>query len=538
MSGPPAVTVAGGGISGLTAALRLAERGYRVKLYERAGFLGGDLGSRPGADGVGLDVYPHMYGAWYHNFFRLVEEVTGAGRETTFAPFSSVKQLRRGEFPHFATLTDLYSPWHLLQNLFSGAGPVPDMFVFGYSTIDLLAERTCPTMLPDDMTVGGFLSARSYMTGRAEAAVDSFITNVWGVPSYLVSAADYRAYLEYCLAEHDPAFWLARGPGSRQMIDPLEAALVTAGVEITKGVQITSVSCRDGRAQEIGLQETRAGGRSGDRVGGTRRWSEEVDELVLAIPPGPLLEVTRSGRRGGRLVEIDPRLAELSRLRTQPIPMFHVYFTRRLADIPAQPVGLFQSPLALAFTDISQTWHDTTDFGHRTVLALSSSAPFGLPGTSDKDDAMVMLRELAEYLDFDPGARWGDSDDIDWQRSRYAPNLDAQLFLNEVGSEPCRPGTVCRGVVNLSLAGDFCRNRMGMTTIESAVISGLEAARSIVQRHGGAPIEVRLPKRLPGLIYVWLRYAWGPYALGASAWSRGSDVARGVWGAVAQRRDS
>src|SRR5205085_4740991 len=98
------------------------------------------------------------------------------------------------------------------------------------------------------------------------------------------------------------------------------------GGEIGRCVQITSVSTRDGRVQEIGLQETRHDDRTGDQVGGRRRWSEAVDELVLAIPPGALLQVARAGRPGGRLVEVEPELAELSRLRTQPIPMYHVYF--------------------------------------------------------------------------------------------------------------------------------------------------------------------------------------------------------------------
>ena len=101
MSKAPRVTVAGGGLAGLTAALRLAERGYRVKLYEQKSVLGGDLASRPAADGVELDVYPHMYLSWYDNFWRLLGDVTGDDRAERFLPFSSVKQLRRGEFPQF-----------------------------------------------------------------------------------------------------------------------------------------------------------------------------------------------------------------------------------------------------------------------------------------------------------------------------------------------------------------------------------------------------------------------------------------------------
>src|SRR5205807_2325543 len=104
-------------------------------------------------------------------------------------------------------------------------------------------------------------------------------------------------------------------------------------------------------------------------------------------------------------------------------------------------------------------------FGDRTVLALSSSDPYGLPGTGDRDDAMAMIRELSEYLKFKPGSAWGQSPDIDWKRTRYDPNDDAQLFINQAGSDVWRPST---------------------------------------------------------------RYAWGPYALAAKAWSESRELLRGV----------
>src|SRR4029079_2139149 len=66
VSDAPRVTVARGGLSGIAAALRLAQRGYRVKLYEQQPELGGNLASRPSPGGVALDVYPHMFLSWYH----------------------------------------------------------------------------------------------------------------------------------------------------------------------------------------------------------------------------------------------------------------------------------------------------------------------------------------------------------------------------------------------------------------------------------------------------------------------------------------
>jgi hypothetical protein len=514
MSEAPTVTVAGGGIAGLTAALRLAERGYGVKLYEQKPVLGGNLASRRAAGGVHLDVYPHMYGNWYHNFWRLLGDASGLEREQLFVPMSGVKQIRAGEFPRFTGLTDMYSTRHMVQNLFAGVGPVPDMLVFGYSHVDLLAERYCPTMLPNDLTVGGFLSARPYMTERAADAANTFITTVWAIPSYLVSADDYRTYHAYCVADPIPGFWLARGSAFDQVIGHLTSALEANRVEIFRSVQVTGVSCTDGRAAEISFED---------------RPKEKVDELVLAVPPPALLRLVRSGKPGRRIIDSVPELAELSRLRTQAIPILHVYFTRKLRRIPSEPVGLYQSGLGLAFADISQVWKGPSTFGDRTVLALSSSDPYGLPGTGDRDDAMAMIRELSEYLEFEPGSAWGQSPDIDWKRTRYDPNDDAQLFINQAGSDVWRPSTRYDVLSNVCFAGDFCQNRIGMTTIEAAVTTGLEAANAIVGRRGiGAPVNIRVPSSPSGPLSVWLRYAWGPYALAAKAWSEGRELLRGV----------
>jgi hypothetical protein len=205
----------------------------------------------------------------------------------------------------------------------------------------------------------------------------------------------------------------------------------------------------------------------------------------------------------------------------------YLFFTRKLPEMPPEPVGLFASQLSLAFTDISLTWQGVPWFRNHTVLAVSSSDPDSLPGTSPDQNAYAMLAELARYLGFDAGTAWGDSPDIDWGRTRFESNADAQLFVNETGSDAWRPDPSSSHISNIYVAGDFCNNHIGMTTIESAVTSGLQAAQVLVQRRGlGQPVEIVKPDTsiLADAFYVWLRYAWAPYVCAASMWSHGSDL--------------
>jgi hypothetical protein len=493
---------------------------------EQKSMLGGNLASRPTGYGFELDVYPHMFLSWYHNFWSMLED-SGVDRDQSFVPVNSVKQLKRDDYPRFTGLTNGYSPRYVVRNLFSGVGPPADMFVFWYGTIDLLAERLNPTMLLDDVSVTGFLQARPYMTERAAKACDNFITMVWAIPSYLAAAEDYRTYLAYSVSSYDPPCLLAKGSALDKVIGPLTTALVKEGVQIEREVQLTSVTCTNGRVTEIGLQDASFDPHTYNWVGAGNERTETVDELILAVPPVALSGLIRSGSPGHRVVEHVPKLAELARLRSQRIPIVHAYFKRKLPQMPAEPVGLYESRLALAFTDISQTWTSVPGLANHSVLSVSASDPYALPGTGAEDDGFAILKELAEFVPFDPGTAWGNSPDIDWARTRYDSNTDSQLFINETGIDVWRPGATCGGIDNLYFAGNFCANRIGMMTVESAVASGLEAARAIVKRRGvGDPVEIIEPNAGNELLYVWLRYAWAPSAAMAKAWSSGTDLLR------------
>src|SRR3954447_19873607 len=109
----PKVTIAGGGLAGMSAALRLAQRGYQVKLYEQKSMLGGNLASRPTPYGLDLDVYPHMYLSWYQNFWQLLAE-SGVDRDASFTEVASVKQLKQGDYPHFTGMTNGFSPRYVV----------------------------------------------------------------------------------------------------------------------------------------------------------------------------------------------------------------------------------------------------------------------------------------------------------------------------------------------------------------------------------------------------------------------------------------
>ena len=79
-----------------------------------------------------------MFLNWYHNFFSIADEI---GARKNFVPLKSLKFLREGQFRQWKELVNFGSLATISQNLFSGRAADPDMFLYMYSVIDLLARR-------------------------------------------------------------------------------------------------------------------------------------------------------------------------------------------------------------------------------------------------------------------------------------------------------------------------------------------------------------------------------------------------------------
>jgi protoporphyrinogen oxidase len=84
-SGKQHIGVVGGGIAGLTAALRFSQRGYRVTLWERAPRLGGQAAAFPVAGGNSLEYFYHHLFQSDTDIVRLIEEL-GIGDKLVWLP--------------------------------------------------------------------------------------------------------------------------------------------------------------------------------------------------------------------------------------------------------------------------------------------------------------------------------------------------------------------------------------------------------------------------------------------------------------------
>ena len=516
-------TIVGGGVAGLTAALRLAERGVEVTILEKGPLLGGNLsGVRHGHSYY--DVYPHMFCEWYNNFWDLVEDL-GLDRRDEFEERPTCGLLREHDFPHYHTFTDAGSLSTFVQNLTSGVLTVPETFIVDYTILDLLSRGDFRRQSLENQTLNDFVSDRYYATPAVTDFFNATVTNVWSIDSYLSSARAYQTYAKYQFRHPTPQCWVLKRDAYQQLITPLLARLDHLGCRVKINTSLLGVTVENHRVASISYTEE----------GGAPQ-VHHVHDLVLAAPPASLADIifakASDAAPGGSIISAVPELANVRRLTSVPLPLLYVTFRHRLHDIPDYYVALLNSKYSLTFVKVKHL----SERAHTTVLALAASDFNALPvdldnpvtrdGRLDPADwmanpalseaAYLMLREFRTYVPFRLGHWFRDPDsDVDWDNTFFQPNLDQQLFINEVGSERYCSEVNYPAIENLYFAGDTCINPIAVATVESGVYSGLQAASAIARRHRLRPVHMSVPQSYPApLLWPW-KIMLQPYVVAA-----------------------
>ncbi|MGI9333794.1 MAG: FAD-dependent oxidoreductase, partial [Gammaproteobacteria bacterium] len=236
------VTIVGGGMAGLSAALRLAGRGFEVTVFEQARHVGGQFGVIQTEDGRLHEHCYHMFLNWYNNFWDIVDEL---GVRDNFVPRSSIQFLERGKWPETTRLTDVGSPKTNLQNMMSGVLPVPDMFIYGYALIDLLSQPFNRDRYRDQYSVNGFMASRGYATDRAAREFQRSLAKAFACPPYRTSAVSYKTFLKYGFRHPEPMMWVLEGDCYNHFLKHLVARLADLGCTVKLACEVKAIELDD-----------------------------------------------------------------------------------------------------------------------------------------------------------------------------------------------------------------------------------------------------------------------------------------------------
>ena len=478
----PSVTIVGGGLSGMIAALRLRQRGCDVLLIEAADRLGGQAGAGQFGE-YAFDHSYHIFPPWYANAWALIDEL---GIRDNFIASPNFSQLVPGAFPKFATFENLTAPRFALRNIFAGALSPAEMFLFFYATVDLMGQPYRVRSALDQVSVTGFLRSRWYRTLPAASQMHDLVLKGLSTPLYGLSAMTMQTTMRHWVWHGVPSLHLTRSDLQRAWIQPIEEALRSAGVEIRTGATLRGLVLSGGTIEAIRI------------VSGNAAKGEEtlpVDTLLLALPVGVVNDLIDD-----RLYRAAPAITELRRLQTLPMGAFHLVLRRRIPEIPAGIVSLKDSSLALSFIDLAHS----CGLEH-SVLSFVVGDVFPIAELSADLVSARIVEEIRAYI---PAIA---ADDI--VHTHLQTHVDQPLFLNYVGAWASRPDASTQ-ISNLFLAGDYCRSWVDLVTQEAALVAGLEAAEAVRRKLAIAePIEIRISRVPPRWLWRIATFLLLPVAL-------------------------
>ena len=441
------VTVVGGGLAGIAAALRCARQGAVVTLLESRGRLGGAAYSFE-RDGLRIDNGQHVFLRCCVAYRGLLRDL-GAERLVTLQPRLRITVLAPGGRRAVLGRGRLPAPVHLAPALLR----YPFIGVRQRLSV-ARAMQALRSVDADDPAA----DARSFGDWLTEHGQDSgALTAIWDLiarPTLNLAPADAS------LAQAAQVFQLglladaAAGDVGHAVVPLSEIhdvaarrALAAAGVD---------VRLRHGAAAVI---RTDSGLAVSDRAGA----AVQSDCVILAVPPTRAARLLPEGALGPAPGPARPGAGiDAAALGSSPIVNLHVVYDRPVLDV-AFAAGVH--------TPVQWVFDRTASSGLRSgqYLAVSLSAADGELGETAEQLRGRYLPALAELL---PAARAAKVEAFHVTREHAA------TFRAAPGARALRPGprTLIPG---LFLAGTWTDTGWP-ATMESAVLSGHAAARQIL----------------------------------------------------------
>lgn len=252
---PISAAVVGGGLAGLVAAMRLAERGVAVTLFERNRYLGGKVAGwrEPASDGTVVDV-EHGFHAFFRHYYNLEAFLADTGLDARMRPIEDYAILGRdGRRFGFAGLettpvlnllalakTGLYS---LREVAFGPAGKKMDAFL-RYDATSTFEEL-------DGESFAAFAREAELPSGL-RLVFHTFARAFFASADRLSMAELVKSFHFYYLShDHGLTYDFLDGTYAEDFVGPLADRLRALGVEIRLGEGVDRID-RPGGDLEIG----------------------------------------------------------------------------------------------------------------------------------------------------------------------------------------------------------------------------------------------------------------------------------------------
>src|SRR3954469_5740061 len=517
------VAVLGGGMAGLAAAHELAERGFKVDVYERKA-LGGKArsipvkataagGRKPLPGEHGFRFFPGFYHHVPDSMRRTPFGKNANGVHDNLVDATETKSPRTNGRPDGTVFGVAPDPneartpegmQRILMEEFSGHGLRGDELAY-FSSRVMVFLTSC-----DERRYGQWEHVSWWDFIKAEGKSEEYKKVLARGLTRAVVAAKERKASTRTIGNMGEAFvynFQGRGndgapdrvldlPTNEAWIDPWVKLLRARGVRFHVGHAIEALDMAHGHV---------AAARARDRHG-RRRWVE-ADWFVSAMP------AERARRLWSRdVLRLDPHLKLMDELFVDW--MNGIQFSlRKPLNIVRGHMTFIDAPWALTALTQGQFWADrkfTRDYGDGHVVDCLSV------DISDWDTPGIVYRKVAkrctrpqvahevleqiklhlndngsDVLTDDMIHSWHLDPSIAWHPRRRRNTNDEPLLVNTVGTWEKRPSGRTK-VPNLFLAGDYGQTNGDLATMEGANESGRAAVNALLDASGSRAPHVQM----------------------------------------------
>ena len=355
------LAIIGAGLTGLTAAIRAAEQGHDVDLYEAAPQLGGRTRSffhQPTQTWV--DNGPHLLIGVYERTLHLLKEVDAlkhtAWQDSLELPLWDAK---RG---HFALKTAAFLPFPLA--LIHAVQQLPG---HGIKMIPSLLKIALSMKKYQKGSVFEWMQRANIQIPLQRDMIEVLCLGAMNEAMDTASAASFSIVLQQAFANHNTARlgWFT-SPLSEAFIAPLEKRCQQLGIQIHASSRITKL-----QSNEQGCILT------------TRTGSKVYDKVILATPPSIR----------NKLLNIQQNIE------TRAITNVHMWFDKKIT-LPSPFIGSI-STYGQWFFDISHQFHENKQ--HLSHLCAVISADESLQRSEKKVAKIIQeLQQISGHTDLKP----------------------------------------------------------------------------------------------------------------------------------------
>ena len=504
------LAIFGAGVAGLTAAHELAERGFRVTVYERD-HIGGKAWSLgvPGS-GRGRSDLPGEHGFRFFPGFYL--NLGDTMRRIPIPGGTAYDRLVRASTyrTSFAGRPDLTAPLSLppegvtpetfvesLAAALMGAYKLPPHEAAYFASKLFVYVTSCDArrlgqwdrvswkdFIREDRMSEEYrtVASRSLVRNLAATKSDEASTHAIG----LVGEASFMSLMGRGNDENATFDRVLDGPTSEVWLDAWTELLVGLGVEFRTGWSLAELHVQDGRMSHAIVND------------GQQRHSVTADWFIAAIPLERMAALLTPD-----ILAADPALDGITRLKTDWMVGLQFYLRERL-PLAHGHVNYVNSPFGLTSISQAQFWsRPLPDYGDGTVQESFSTilsdweTPGILYGKPAKDlepheIAREVFAQIQAHLNDNGRAVLRDDMLHSWfldpaihPHADASPGVtnDTPLFIQDPGEWSNRPESVT-AIENFFLAGDWVRTHINVTTMDGANQGGRQAANGVLAAAG------------------------------------------------------